>query len=241
VNTIAIIDFECTGLDPITDRIIELGVVLWSVEHRAILECYSALLPAASNPAARFNGISDELLRSASTSVDLSWQVFLSICERAEAVVAHQADFDRAFLAQAIDYCRSFDTDDSFAEQLIALHDKDWICTIEDFEWPESTPRKNLMAVALAHRVAVTSAHRAIHDCFLLTRLFEHVGDSDARLEAALARSRRPKAEFVSLAPFEDNALVKAAGFHFRGEDKKWRRRMCIEDAEKLPFPVVQT
>lgn len=237
MRTIAIVDFESTGLDPQSDRIIELGVVLWSAEHFSVLECYSALLPATSNPAARFNGIPEALLACASREVDLSWQVFLSICERADAVVAHQADFDRAFIGAIIhDMCQD-SPPDSFAEQLLALHEKDWICTIEDMEWPEPTPYKHLIGVALAHGVAVTSAHRAIQDCLLLARCLERLPDV-GYLERALARSRRPKAEFISLAPFEENAVVKAAGFHFDGEHKKWFRRMAIEDAEKLPFNV---
>jgi DNA polymerase III epsilon subunit-like protein len=41
-----ILDVETTGLDPAKDRLIEVGAVLWNVEHRAIVEVYSGLMRA---------------------------------------------------------------------------------------------------------------------------------------------------------------------------------------------------
>jgi DNA polymerase-3 subunit epsilon len=94
------------------------------------------------------------------------------------------------------------------------------------------------VSIALAHGVAVTSAHRAINDCLLLARLLERVDeDVDDLLHLALQRASRPKAEFIARTAYKDKDLVKAAGFHWNGT--VWSRYMAVEDAEKLPFDVV--
>lgn len=106
--------------------------------------------------------------------------------------------------------------------------------------WPKVGGGESLVVTDLAHGVAVTSAHRAIHDCLLLARLFEAVTDIDERLAIALARSRQPKARFVSLAPFAQKEVVKEHGFKWDGAAKEWWRVMPIQDAANLPFRTRQ-
>ena len=56
-----IIDTETTGLDPQTDRCIEVGAVLFDVAHRSVLSQVSFLLPCELNPAQAVNGIAPAL------------------------------------------------------------------------------------------------------------------------------------------------------------------------------------
>jgi DNA polymerase-3 subunit epsilon len=217
MKTILILDTETTGIDPKKDVMIEIGAVLWSVEHRSIVECFSGLLRSASNAAEEVNGITPALLvdaREGASMVHVS-----AMAGRADAIVAHSVAFDRAFV-----------------DQTRGTNDTDWICTIEDFTWPKPSPSKGLTALALAHGCAVVAAHRAINDCLLLARCFESIGDVGERLEAALIHSRLPKAEIHSLAPFDLKDLVKENGFHWDPARKVWHRTMAIADAGKLPF-----
>ena len=55
MKRILIVDVETTGVDAAKDRVIELGFVLWSVEHRCILEAYSSLISHHENPAEAVN------------------------------------------------------------------------------------------------------------------------------------------------------------------------------------------
>jgi DNA polymerase-3 subunit epsilon len=217
MKTILILDTETTGVDPKKDVMIEAGAVLWSVERRSIVECFSGLMQAASNSAESINGIPVPLVQAASGEV--TTQAIRSMVDRADAVAAHSADFDRSFLATR---CQ--------------VAERDWICTIEDFAWPKPSPSKSLTALALAHGCAVVAAHRAINDCLLLARCFESIADIGERLEAALVHSRLPKAEIHSLAPFDLKDLVKEHGFHWDPARKVWHRTMAIADAGKLPF-----
>jgi DNA polymerase-3 subunit epsilon len=227
VKTVAIFDVETTGLSPPEARIIELGCVLWSVEERGILSCYTALLSSPDNPAEQWNGISPALLRKAADR-EIAWAIVDDLANCADAVVAHSAVFDRKFVQAERSHT--------------PLLDLSWICTLEDVHWPKLEHGGNpgsgsLVRTALAHGVAIVSAHRSIHDCLLLARLFEAVDDIDERLEVGLERARRPKDTFIAQTEYEQKDLVKAHGFHYNGEF--WSRYMACEDAAKLPFTVV--
>jgi DNA polymerase-3 subunit epsilon len=227
MKAVLVLDLETSGLDPATHQIIELGHVLWSVEHRTILECYSSLLAAESNGAERFNGIPEAVLSEADDPY-IAWEITAQAAARADCVLAHSAQFDRGFAEAAR---MSYEA----VERVLGLP---WICTMEDALWPQTPASRSLVSIALAHGVAVTSAHRAINDCLLLARLLERMGDDvEPFLEIALGRSLRPKKEFIARTPYEQKDEVKAAGFHWNGT--VWSRYMAVEDADQLPFAVV--
>ncbi|MBV8883085.1 MAG: hypothetical protein JO235_03670 [Chroococcidiopsidaceae cyanobacterium CP_BM_RX_35] len=50
----------------------------------------------------------------------------------------------------------------------------------------------------------------------------------------------RPKAVFKALVAYEDRELAKQAGFKWYPERKFWERKMTVEDARELAFPVKQ-
>jgi DNA polymerase III subunit epsilon len=213
MKNILIFDTETTGIDPKKDKAIELGAVLWNIEHRSIVECYSCLANADENAAEVANCIPVGMLRDAQ-NISVALEQLKRLAGMADAVVAHNCAFDRAFVAI----------------------DLPWICTIEDIIWPRPSVSKSLTNLALAHGVAVVSAHRAIHDCLLLARCFESIPDIGDRLFMALDHSTLPKAEVHSLAPFEQKDLVKEHGFHWDPMRRIWHRTMAVADAKKLPF-----
>ena len=214
MKRILIIDTETNGLDPAVNEVVEVGCVLWNVDFRQMEEVYSALLPAKSNEAEHVNGIPAGMLPRDS----MAWEVVDELADVADAYVAHNAPFDASF-------CRGK-----------LKTEKPWICTIEDFEWPIPSAKKGLVDIALAHGVGIVAAHRAINDCLTLARMLERLPDVADRLAVALAKATRPKGFVVSLAPFQQKDVVKAAGFHWEPAQKKWWRIMAIEDAKKLPF-----
>lgn len=230
MDRVLVFDVETTGLIATADHVVEVGCVLWSVEHRTIVEAHSVLLGAPENPAAPFNGLSDRLLlcegRAQPYDRELGWAMICDAARRADAVLAHFAHFDHSFVMA---WPQPGDVAD-----LLALP---WVCTAEDVVWPLQPHSRSLVSLALAHGVAVTAAHRAINDCLLLTNCLERLPDLRERLDAALASAMRPKAHFVAVVPFEQNDEVKAAGFRWR--DSAWRRYMAVEDAAALAFRVV--
>lgn len=236
MRNVLIFDTETTGLEPPEAETIELGAVLWNLREYSIVECYTTVIartpPNIGNPAEPFNGIKSGLLKEAVTPRDVAWSRFADVASNADAVVAHSASFDRKFC-------------DAEAHEGHPMRSMPWICTLEDVDWPCVTRLAlgragsgSLVRLALAHGVAVVSAHRSIHDCLLLARLFESIENMSDRLEAALVRSQRPKDTFIAMVPREFNDELKVAGFHWDGARRVWWRYMAVEDADKLAFPV---
>lgn len=219
MNRVLILDTETSGLDPKSGHLLEVAVAQYSIAH-GLIRAHSWIVKAPSNEAYVVNGIPVELVRDDHGAVDSRNldKVLHSLCETSDAIVAHSAEFDRQWLPDL---------------------ERPWICTCDDVTWPRQTTSKSLVAIALAHGVGVSSAHRALADVMTLVALFNRVRESHD-LGAMLARGLRPKARFVSLAPFDRKDEVKAAGFRWDAAQKVWTRMMALEDASALPFEVRQ-
>lgn len=244
MKTIAILDTETTDVDPSKGHLLEVACVLWSVEHRAVIEARSWLLENAkleANPAIAVNGIAPALLVHGYSRWNLE-EGLEELTKYVDAFTAWNADFDRAWIAEHLPK---------------ALGSQPWFDAM-DLEWPRSSESRSLVATALAHGVGVVDAHRALTDCLTVARLFERVAEmklaepddhtDDRNVRSAfdvwLARALRPKVHVeVADKGFDEarNTLVKAHGFRWEPAPvKAWRRKMFAEDAEKLPFRVVE-
>lgn len=227
MDTVLIVDVETTGLDREKDAIVEIGYVLWSVKHATMLEVFSVLCRNDGNAAEEINGIPPAPL-VVSPRIEFAIDRFQDAATQAQAIVAHNAAFDRAFIERHVG--------------VIPQVEKPWICTSEDFVWPKPGPSRSLRDIALAHGLAITHLHRAVNDCLLVSRLFERVqetkGDVAARLELALIHAQAPKATYKALVSFADNHLAKAAGFRWNPEKKAWLRLMGKAEVDGLPFEV---
>lgn len=222
MRRLLILDTETTGLDPSTDRAVEVAVILYSVEHATVLSAFSTLIEGDGNAAEAINRIPAAALCSAGL-LALPWLTVQAMAGHADAIVAHNAEFDRGFVP-------------------VELRDAlPWVCSKGDIAWPKQTrPEPSLVALALEHDLGVAYAHRAMADCDLIARLFTRSRELGADLPAMLARAMRPKADFVALVSYDDRDKAKAAGFRWEPATKQWRRRMAVEDAAALPFRVRQ-
>lgn len=227
---VLIFDTETTGLDPTRDHVIEVGCILFSVEHASPLLSYSSLIRRDGQPAEseRINGIPSAILKTAPEESRV-WARVEGLSKGVGAILAHQAEFDRNMSPPRV------------------FGGTPWICTQDDLAWPHASGSKSLIATALAHGVGVASAHRALADCDLIARLLMRVHELGINLDAFLARGLRPKGKFrVAATGFDAarNAIAKANGFRFEDTTKWWVRTMAIEDTAALPFevkPVVDT
>jgi DNA polymerase-3 subunit epsilon len=218
---VTILDCETTGTDPNVDRAIEVGAILFSVDHMAPVVSYAALLRADGQPAASeaVNGIPSAILPFAPDAANV-WSRIGPMFAASSAVLAHHAEFDRAFVP----------------EDLRGL--RPWVCTMDDVAWPKGAGSKGLVALALAHGLGVATAHRALADCDLVARLLMRCHELGHDVPAMLARGMRPKGRYKALVNYGTNALAKAAGFHFDGVSKDWTRSMAVDDVAALPFKV---
>ena len=217
---VLIIDTETTGLDPKSDHVIEVGAIVYSVEHGCSLVSYSSLLAAPGNAAEAINRIPAAAL-SYTVHSD-PWSIVLEMARQCEVLLAHNAEFDRAFVPA----------------ELAAM---EWVCTRSDIAWPKQTkPGSSLVSLALEHDLGVAYAHRALTDCDLIARLLTAARKLGSDVGAMIERGRRPKATFAALVSYERREEAKAAGFAWDSGRKIWHRRMPIEDAAALPFRTRQ-
>ena len=216
-----LVDTETTGLDPASDALCELGAVLFSVPHRAVISQLSFLLPVLTNDAIAINGIEPQLSQLPQPSSELL-AVFVAMARQADAFLAHNAAFDRPWIEPLLP-----------AELCGAA--RPWICTCEGIRWPGLKPNPSLQSLALAHGIPVWAAHRALTDCTYLAQVLER----DPLLEQHLAEGLQPRQRVAADLPYSRREEARAAGFRWVTEVKQWQRRCSAEQIAALPFPVI--
>jgi DNA polymerase-3 subunit epsilon len=213
----ALLDTETTGMNPATDRTIEVAVMLFDVKHAQPVASFASLIRGdASNGGFDANGIPPEMLPEA-REPERVWSAARWIIEPAQIVIAHNSEFDRQFVPDL---------------------GKPWVCSENDIKWPGRARGGSLAHLALSLGLGVASAHRAMADVDTLARILTRLAEQGHDLEPVLLHAMRPKVMCHSLAPFEKKDEVKAAGFRWDADRKTWWRRMPLEDTEALPFKV---
>ena len=220
MKTVCILDTETTGLDPHKDRCIEVAVVRYSIEHACVIESLSLLIEAEANEAEAINHIPSGVLRYGYPAGE-AWKRVSLVVDGCEAILAHNAAFDRRWVPESIPLLP-------------------WICTFQGITWPKTGDARNLIAIALAHGLGVVDPHRALADCMLIARLLTRCAELGTDVAAMLAQGLRPSAHFQALVSFDRKDLAKEAGFQWDPKRRAWLRTMAIEDAveEKLGFAV---
>ena len=221
-TSLLIIDTETTGLDPEVDRCIELGCILFDVPSRSVLAQQSFLLPVKTNAAEAINRIPASVSRRPQPWKEgLHW--FGNLLEVADALVAHNAAFDRQW----------------FGRGPLPKVDLPWICSMEDIRWPadrQLRSRPSVRDLALAYGVPVWAAHRALTDCVYLADVFARCDD----LELLLQRALEPRQLMRARVSFDERHLAKEAGFRWNDPIKgAWTRRLSARECQELAFPAV--
>jgi DNA polymerase-3 subunit epsilon len=219
------VDTECTGLDPDTERVIELALVPFEYDAEGrlyrVLPAYNAFQdPGRPIPPfiTRLTGITDAMV--AGQAIDL--EAVARLLAQAELVVAHNARFDRPFLEQV---------HPGFA-------DLPWACSIADVNWnEEGFEGVKLDYLAYKHGFFY-EGHRATIDCAagieLLSqtlpsgvRVMKRLLDSAARIEVRL---------WAVKAPFEMKDVLKARGYRWspggEGILKAWYKDLPETEAD---------
>ena len=216
-----VLDTETTALSRDQGQCIEVGAVLFHVPSRAVLMQVSFLLPCPSNPAEPINGIPAAVSR-----LSQPWQAGLACFEAmvaaADAVLAHNANFDRQWFGQAP----------------LPTLSKPWICSMEDIRWPaerqlRATP--SVRDLALAYGIPVWAAHRALTDCIYLIQVLERSTDLELLLQLAL----EPRRLYRACLGYAERHRAKEAGFRWNEPVRgSWCRRLSDREVESLSFAV---
>jgi DNA polymerase-3 subunit epsilon len=227
MNTLLIIDLETTGLDPETDLPSELGAILYSIPERCTIQQISTLFPVVKNPAENINHISAKASQTVKNT-ELVMTLLKKWVNMSDYLVAHNVEFDRKW----------------FGKGILPVINKPWLCTYDDFIWPNNPKPTSLVNTALNHGVGVNQAHRALTDCQLIALLFDRIPNLLDLVDQAVKRSIEPKISIIANVSYDDRQQAKDRGFKFDWDNKIWVKNIRLSEYEQekseYPFPIIE-
>ena len=223
---IAIVDTETTGLDPNTDSIIELAIMLLFVGDDGRVLAHLGPISWLQDPGvvldhriSMLTGLEDEDLSGQSIN-----DAFASrMLDRADLIVAQNAAFDLAFIER----------------RYPDLAGKAWACSCKEIDWLGLGFGGRAQQHLLGQAGWFSNAHRAGDDvwslfCLLQQRQQDPNGE---RVRTQLARlieaSDRPTIMVEARgAPFDKKGLLKARGYRWNAANKFWQKELPQGDVD---------
>ena len=213
----AILDLETSGLDPLKDSIIEIGIVRFEysedLKNLAIVECYGGLDDPGfevSEETTKITGITNAELKDKK----IHWPTVGRLLSDCSIVVAHNASFDRSFVDQRAELsgCVSH-----------------WGCSASHIDWRGHGFKTAALNYLAADQGFLNPfAHRAIFDCATTFRVIEPYFKE--------LYNRSFEREFLILAmhsPFETKDLLKARGYRWDAGQRVWSRVIAESGLEE--------
>lgn len=200
-----IVDVETTGINPESDKIIEIGVLEFAVDQDFncnIVSMYSGLEDPQQSlkpEIVKLTHLTDEVLRGK----QIQWDAVRQYFDRASIVVAHNCAFDRAFLT---------------SHPGLGDVDVHWACSIKHVDWEKKGFRSRaLNYLAADHGFVNPFAHRALFDCASTFRLVApHMKEL---MENSYQREFRV---FATGAPFDMKQKLKERAYMWDPAQRVW-------------------
>lgn len=220
-----ILDTETTGRDPNKDKIIELGMILFEYDPVTgqafrILDTYNALEdPGMPIPpeASSVNGITDDMV----AGLRLDDAAIENMVLDADILIAHNSQFDRAFLER----------------RMPVFMNKPWGCSRMQINWEKEGIGSQKLDY-IAYRFGFFyEAHRAEADCRALLEMLQQTLPTSqvTGLKSILNEYRKAEISLAAVgAPFDAKDVLKARGYRWDPNEKFWHTRVTDEtfDAE---------
>lgn len=251
------IDFETTGVDPKTDRAIEIGAVLFSESFEEFKTfnafIYDESIGVIPDEIEKITNISMSHLRQfgkpfgrvlQELQTDFLYEKDIS------AVIAHNAPFDRGILEAEIQRHHV-----GYVTNLPALP---WICSMSDLKSNRAKKCKKLSHLALDYGVVVDPSilHRAVADVQLMGKMLRGAGASYIdMLRSAMTPTVVVQAMVPSpFGPKGDGGrgkdLAKKHGYRWQspgeGIEREWEKSWVKalkedevdQEKQSVPFPI---
>jgi len=165
---VAIIDLETMGLECTKHKIIEIGIIVLSVsdtrQFKAVHQVYSSLQdPCTAIPhfITNLTGITNGKVQGHK----IDWDRVLDLIETVDAVICHNASFDRKFL---INQTPSLVSD--------VFKTKRFACTKQGIAWAEQGYQNTKLDYLNFVNEYFYDAHRAINDCWATLNIVRQTG-----------------------------------------------------------------
>ncbi len=212
---VLVLDTETTGLSHQADKIIELAMLLVSVDLKTGLPFGPvALFEGFEDPgmpipaiAKEVTGISDDMVQGHRLD-DAQVEALVA---QADLVVAHNAGFDRPFVEA----------------RFPCFATKPWACSFADIDWKAAGAESSKLSALAQNQGWFYDAHRAQVDCHaLLQVLARPIKPADAAttgLHQLITVAFRPSFKLRATgSPFESKDVLKARGYRWDGDAKVW-------------------
>lgn len=210
---VLVLDTETTGLSHLTDKIIELAMLLVQVDASSGLpfgrvEVFEGFedpgmpIPAAAK---EVTGISDEMVEGQRLD-DRAVEAFVA---RADLIVAHNAGFDRPFVEA----------------RFPGFSGKAWACSFADIDWKAAGAGSSKLSALAQDHGWFYDAHRAQVDCHALLQVLSRPvpKSTTTGLAQLIAAANRPSFKLRATgSPFESKDLLKARGYRWDADAKVW-------------------
>lgn len=221
-HRVLVLDTETTGLSHQVDKIIELALLMVSVDSATGLpfgpvDLYEGFedpgmpIPAVAK---EVTGITDEMVRG----MRLDDEAVAQMLAKADLIVAHNAGFDRPFVEA----------------RFPAFADKAWGCSFKDIDWKSAGASSLKLGALAADQGWFFEAHRAQVDCHALLQVLAcPAGASGVTgLGHLMAAASRPSFKLsANGAPFESKDALKGRGYRWDAEAKVWGCALASEQA----------
>lgn len=212
------VDFEATGVDPKTARIIEIGAVFGDPENPT---CFSRLVwhsgyPLLTSEVKKITGLTDEQLASEGAGPVKSLEMLTAFLNLSDAIFAHNKAYDETLYKAE-------------CERLgITPSETPWYCTMSEVPYPEEYKCRKLSHLALDHGITVdpSTLHRAVDDVKLMLITLAKGGYTPERI-IEYAKSEWVYMKAMIPPPWEDGGVGKERA---RKAGYSWERAKGTED-----------
>lgn len=226
------LDFESTGLDTATARIIEVGAVVWDVEKRQPLHLMSAVINEdylfpLSEDTKKVTGLYDDLLREFGVSLNKAFTKLhdLIIKHNISYIVAHNGEnYDKPLLFNEVARL-NFNGEKFFKTP--------WIDTRNDLPFDDEPDSRKLAHLALNYGFINPFQHRALFDVLTMLKVMGHFD-----FQKIVEYSKIPYIIVRAMVGYEDREKAKARRFSWEkiGDkvfQKSWVKKIKATDFDK--------
>lgn len=222
------LDFETTGLDKNSDRVIEVGAVLYSTTQGQQLMTQGFLVDhevPISAEITKITGIKKGMIDRFGLSSKTGLTMLLNMVDMCEAIIGQNiVDFDMEFLNNWV-----LREKEILAPRLI-------IDTKTDLPGAES---KHLGYMAADHGFLNPFPHRAVSDCMTVLKLVSFYD-----IDQVVARAKSPRVYLAAGVDYNNNDLAKKRGYRWNKDRKVWWKvikEMELEmETKEAPFDVAR-
>lgn len=231
------IDFETTGLNPESDKIIEVGLCLWDIESQSPLQMSASIIKQdlqLPQEITDLTGINQSMLNNGDLEVLIhSTIVNLVEIENPLYLVAHNATFEDGFLKQINK------TYDPFGD-----YSYKWIDTKTDLPYPPMKGKGTLNDIAMCHGVYNIMPHRALPDVLTMMQVLAQYDFAEVERYA-----QSPTVNLIVALPYDPTgqkqSAIRSLGYYWKPEGKYWYKPVKefkadseIEVADQMGFDV---